>query len=51
MINSKNGVLGMGRHQPPGWGHERRFIVALLGIAVLAFAVLALVALLFPESR
>lgn len=41
----------MGRHQPPGWGHQRRFIVALLGIAVLAFAIMTLVALLFPTQR
>lgn len=41
----------MGRHQPPGWGHRRRFVVALLGIALLALAVMTLVALVFPESR
>lgn len=40
----------MGRHQPPGWGHQRRFIVALLGIAALAFATMALVAFLFPAA-
>jgi hypothetical protein len=40
----------MGRHQPPGWGQRRRFVVALLGIAALAFATMALVAFLFPAA-
>ncbi len=38
----------MGRHQSPGWGHRRRFLVAFVGIVALAFAAMAIVALIFP---
>ena len=40
----------MGRHQSAGWGHRRRFLVALVGIAALAFATMAIVVFLFPEA-
>jgi hypothetical protein len=40
----------MGRHQsgwlPPGRGHNRRFLIAIVGILGLAFVALAVVALL-----
>jgi hypothetical protein len=40
----------MGRHQsgwlPPGWGHKHRFVIAFVGIVALAFAALAVAALL-----
>ena len=37
----------MGRHEPTGLGHRRRFFIAFAGIAVLAFAALSLVALIY----
>jgi hypothetical protein len=39
----------MGRHEPMGWGHRRRFVIALAGIAALAFAALAIVALIYQK--
>jgi hypothetical protein len=39
----------MGRHESPGWGHRRRFLVAVLGIVALGFAAMAVVALIFPD--
>jgi hypothetical protein len=40
----------MGRHKPPGWGYQRRFLVAFVGIVALAFATMAVIALLFPPA-
>jgi hypothetical protein len=40
----------MAKHNPPGWGHRRRFLVALVGIVALAFVTMAVVALIFPEA-
>jgi hypothetical protein len=43
----------MGRHQsgwlPPGWDHRQRFVIAFVGIVALAFAALAVVALIFSR--
>jgi hypothetical protein len=40
----------MGRHKPQGWGHRWRFVVAFAGIVALAFATMAIAALLFPHT-
>jgi hypothetical protein len=37
----------MGRHKSTGLGYRRRFVIAIVAIAVLAFGVLALVALIY----
>lgn len=45
----------MGRHQsgwlPPGWGHKHRFLIAIAGIVALAFATLAIVALIYTPTN
>lgn len=40
----------MGRHQPRGWGHRRRFVVAFVGLVAIAFLTMAVVALLYPNA-
>jgi len=43
----------VGKHQsrqlPPSWGQSHRYLIAFISILVLAFAALALVAVLFPS--